>query len=80
MSHRFPALVLGTAALTVLSAGVAACSSNSSSGGSGNSAGSSAAGKHLELVVGTKSDDFYITMECGAEAPPISPPRSRPRS
>jgi ribose transport system substrate-binding protein len=65
MSHRYPALVLGTAALTVLSAGVAACSSSSS--GSGSS-GSSAAGKHLELVVGTKSDDFYITMECGAEA------------
>ena len=67
MSHRYPALVLGTAALTVLSAGVAACSSNSS-GGSGSSGGSSAAGKHLELVVGTKSDDFYITMECGAQA------------
>ena len=24
--------------------------------------------KNLELVVGTKSDDFYVTMECGAEA------------
>ena len=23
---------------------------------------------NLELVVGTKSDDFYVTMECGAEA------------
>jgi ABC-type sugar transport system substrate-binding protein len=32
------------------------------------SSGGSASGKNLELVVGTKSDDFYITMECGAEA------------
>ena len=22
----------------------------------------------MELIVGTKSDDFYVTMECGAEA------------
>ena len=69
MSHRYPVLVLGAAALTVLSAGVAACSSSSSSSGSGGSGGgSSAAGKNLELVVGTKSDDFYVTMECGAQA------------
>lgn len=68
MSHRYPLLVLGAATLTVLSAGVAACSSSSSSGGSGTKAGGSGAGKHLELVVGTKSDDFYVTMECGAQA------------
>ena len=72
MSHRYPVLVVSAVALTVMSAGVAACSSSSSgsgSGGSGSSGGgSSAAGKHLDLVVGTKSDDFYITMECGAEA------------
>jgi ribose transport system substrate-binding protein len=66
-------LVLGAAALTILSTGVAACSSSSSSSssssGSGTSGGgSSAAGKNLELVVGTKSDDFYVTMECGAQA------------
>ena len=71
MSHRYPVLVLSAAALTVLSAGVAACSSSSSSSGSGSGSsggGSSAAGKNLELVVGTKSDDFYVTMECGAQA------------
>jgi ribose transport system substrate-binding protein len=53
---------------------VAGCSSGSSStsgsgaSGTSTSSGSSAAGKNLELVVGTKSDDFYVTMECGAEA------------
>jgi ribose transport system substrate-binding protein len=37
--------------------------------GSSSSGGSSASGKKtMELIVGTKSDDFYVTMECGAEA------------
>ena len=42
----------------------------SSSGASGASSSPAAAGKNynLELVVGTKSDDFYVTMECGAMA------------
>jgi ribose transport system substrate-binding protein len=55
---------------------VAGCSSSSSSSSSGSStgtsstgtSGTSASGKNLELVVGTKSDDFYVTMECGAKA------------
>src|ERR1700751_5429801 len=76
MSYRYPALVTGTVAVAAISMGLAACSSSSSSSsaasGSTSSAssstGSSAAGKNLELVVGTKSDDFYVTMECGAEA------------
>ncbi|HWG00543.1 MAG TPA: ABC transporter substrate-binding protein [Trebonia sp.] len=78
MSHRYPALVTGAVAVAALTMGVAACSSNSSSSsssssstagsGSGGSGNSSAAGKKLDLVVGTKSDDFYVTMECGAEA------------
>src|ERR1700751_2542965 len=76
MSYRYPALVTGTVAVAAISMGLAACSSSSSSSsaasGSTSSAssstGSSASGKNLELVVGTKSDDFYITMECGAEA------------
>jgi ABC-type sugar transport system substrate-binding protein len=45
----------------------ASASSGSSSGSSG-SGSTSAAGKSIELIVGTKSDDFYVTMECGAEA------------
>lgn len=68
MSHRHPGIVLGTVALTVLSAGLAACSSSSSSSGSSGSGGGSAAGKNVALIVGTKSDDFYVTMECGAKA------------
>jgi len=59
--------VIGAVALTILSAGVAACGS-SSSGGSSGSGGGSAAGKNIDLIVGTKSDDFYVTMECGAKA------------
>jgi ribose transport system substrate-binding protein len=72
MSHRYPALVTSVVAATALSMGLAACSSSnsSSSGSTSNSGGTtnSGAGKNLELVVGTKSDDFYVTMECGAEA------------
>jgi len=71
---RTSAAVIG--ALIIL--GVSACSSSGSSNvptssgttaGTGSSpAAASAAGKNLELIVGTKSDDFYVTMECGAEA------------
>ena len=63
----------------VIPIALAACSSSTtSSGGSsasspaggGSSSSPAAAGKsyNLELVVGTKSDDFYVTMECGAMA------------
>jgi ABC-type sugar transport system substrate-binding protein len=34
----------------------------------GSSSGGSSSTKTMELIVGTKSDDFYVTMECGAEA------------
>jgi ABC-type sugar transport system substrate-binding protein len=46
-------------AVVGLAAAVAGCGS---SGGSGSSSQ-----KTMELIVGTKSDDFYVTMECGAE-------------
>jgi ribose transport system substrate-binding protein len=62
----------------VIPIALAACSSSSSSapgnassaGGGGGSSSPAAAAKNynLELVVGTKSDDFYVTMECGAMA------------
>ena len=42
------------------SSGGAAASSSSSSGGSGN--------KSLALIQGTKADNFYVTMGCGAKA------------
>jgi ABC-type sugar transport system substrate-binding protein len=34
----------------------------------GSSGGGSSSTKTMELIVGTKSDDFYVTMECGAKA------------
>jgi ABC-type sugar transport system substrate-binding protein len=49
--------VTGVAVLGLVAA-LAAC---------GSSGGSSST-KTMELIVGTKSDDFYVTMECGAEA------------
>jgi ABC-type sugar transport system substrate-binding protein len=70
--------VAGIVVAAVIPIALAACSSGSSSSSStpgGTTGGSSsgtaaAAGKNynLELVVGTKSDDFYVTMECGAQA------------
>jgi ribose transport system substrate-binding protein len=70
--------VAGITAAAVIPIALAACSSSSSSssaatGASATSSASTspaAAGKNynLSLVVGTKSDDFYVTMECGAEA------------
>jgi ribose transport system substrate-binding protein len=65
--------VVSLTAVAVLGVGLAACSSSGSGSGSKASSGSSSSSsglskKNLELVVGTKSDDFYVTMECGAEA------------
>jgi ribose transport system substrate-binding protein len=80
VTHRHTVRFAGlAAAAAVIPLAVAACASSTSSSSSAPAAGgsssapavsSSAAGKayNLELVVGTKSDDFYITMECGAQA------------
>ncbi|HEY2242357.1 MAG TPA: ABC transporter substrate-binding protein [Streptosporangiaceae bacterium] len=76
MSRKYPVRAVGLAAVAVVGLGLAACSSSGGgSGGASSSASaksSSAAGgfakNNLELIVGTKSDDFYITMECGAQA------------
>jgi ribose transport system substrate-binding protein len=62
MRSRLTVTVTGVAVIA-LAAGAAGCGS-SSSGGSGGSSSP----KTMELIVGTKSDDFYVTMECGAEA------------
>jgi ribose transport system substrate-binding protein len=80
MSRRFTgAVTIALAGLTLsaLSA-LSACSSSSSvptstststsTGASTGSATAAATKYSMELVVGTKSDDFYRTMECGAEA------------
>jgi ribose transport system substrate-binding protein len=51
---------------------VAACGSSSSGGGGGGGGGSSSSssgsGKKLTLIAGVKGDEFYITMNCGAQA------------
>jgi ABC-type sugar transport system substrate-binding protein len=59
MRSRLTATVTGVAVIA-LAAAAAGCGSSSSGG--------SSAAKTMELIVGTKSDDFYVTMECGAEA------------
>ncbi len=76
MSRKYPVRAVGLAAVAVVGLGLAACSSSGGGSGSASSSASakssSAAGgfakNNLELIVGTKSDDFYITMECGAQA------------
>jgi ABC-type sugar transport system substrate-binding protein len=59
MRSRLTVTVTGVAVIA-LAAAAAGCGSSSSP--------SSSAPKTMELIVGTKSDDFYVTMECGAEA------------
>ena len=79
MAYRKSVRVAGIAVAAVIPIALAACSSSSSSsstspaastGASSTSSSAAAAGKNynVELVVGTKSDDFYVTMECGAMA------------
>lgn len=75
MSRRFPARAVSVPAIALAVVVVSACSSSSSSSPSTSST-STASGQaaaaakkyNLELIVGTKSDDFYVTMECGAQA------------
>jgi ABC-type sugar transport system substrate-binding protein len=52
---------IGWASVLVLAAGLVSACGSSGSGGGGS------AKKSIELIVGTKSDDFYVTMECGAK-------------
>jgi ribose transport system substrate-binding protein len=50
---------------------VAACGSDNGGGGGGGGGGSSStggSGKKLTLIAGVKGDEFYITMNCGAQA------------
>jgi ribose transport system substrate-binding protein len=49
---------------------VAACGSDNGGGGGGGSSSSSSggSGKKLTLIAGVKGDEFYITMNCGAQA------------
>jgi ribose transport system substrate-binding protein len=56
--------VLLAAALTLAVAVLAACGGADDSGGGGGGGG----GKDLTLIAGVKGDEFYITMNCGAQA------------
>jgi ABC-type sugar transport system substrate-binding protein len=73
MSRRTATVASGVAlmALVAAASGCASSTSSSTSSSGGNntssSSANSAAGKKLELIVGTKSDNFYVTMECGAK-------------
>ncbi len=69
MSRRTAAVVSGVAMIALVAAAASACSSGSSSTSSstGASTSSASSAKKLELIVGTKSDNFYVTMECGAK-------------
>src|SRR4051794_24192711 len=65
---------IGAACAALLALGVAACGSdnksNTSSGSSSGSSSSSSAKKNykMTLIAGVKGDEFYITMNCGAQA------------
>ena len=65
---------IGAACAAILALGVAACgsdnNSSSSSGSSSGSSSSSSAKKNykMTLIAGVKGDEFYITMNCGAQA------------
>ena len=50
--------------LTLGAALLAACGGDDDSGGGGGGGG----GKELTLIAGVKGDEFYITMNCGAQA------------
>jgi ABC-type sugar transport system substrate-binding protein len=60
MQARLTTAVTGAAVLAIAGAAVSGCGSSGSGGGTGS------AKKSMELIVGTKSDNFYVTMECGA--------------
>jgi ABC-type sugar transport system substrate-binding protein len=74
MSRKFRGRAIGVSAIVAVGLALSACSSSSSSTSTSTTTPSSSkpavslAGKSIELIVGTKSDDFYVTMECGAEA------------
>src|SRR3954463_15820847 len=64
---------IGAACAALLALGVAACGSddksNTSSGSSSGSSSSSSAKKDykMTLIAGVKGDEFYLTMNCGAQ-------------
>jgi ribose transport system substrate-binding protein len=82
MHRRFSTVALGAVAavgLAIAGCGSSSKSSSSAAGGGSSTAasssassaasgGSSSASKSLALIQGTKADNFYVTMGCGAKA------------
>ncbi len=64
-SHRLLAIC---AALALVVAACGGDDDSSSSGGSASSSGGSKKNYKMTLVAGVKGDEFYITMNCGAQA------------
>jgi ribose transport system substrate-binding protein len=56
--------------LVLVSAVVVACGGDDSGGGGGGASSDSGGGKNykMTLIAGVKGDEFYITMNCGAQA------------
>ena len=73
---RVPAVVAALAAIAIAGCGSsnssssssAASGSGSSSSSSSSSSGGGSGSKSLALIQGTKADNFYVTMACGAKA------------
>jgi ribose transport system substrate-binding protein len=63
LGRRKPAALAAVLAITCLA--VAACGDDNGDGGGGSSGGG---GKKMTLLAGVKGDEFYITMNCGAQA------------
>lgn len=63
-----PALIAAAAAIAIAGCGSSSSSSSASGSGSGSGGGSSSGSKSLALIQGTKADNFYVTMGCGAKA------------
>ena len=70
MSHtprpRRRSLLVLAALCSALALVVAACGDDESSGGGGSSGGKKS--YKMTLIAGVKGDEFYITMNCGAQA------------
>src|SRR5690349_17364427 len=63
---RNPRLVL-VALCSALALVVAACGGDDNSGGGGGSSSSGKKNYKMTLIAGVKGDEFYITMNCGAQ-------------
>jgi ribose transport system substrate-binding protein len=66
MSRR-TTILSGIAMIALVAAAASACGSSSKPTSTSSGSPTAAAAKNLELIVGTKSDNFYVTMECGAK-------------